>query len=198
MVAMTGMSHDLASLAKELESMQRKIERLRESGGRKSSSKASSAISSVDDLTKQWESKAPYIFEKLQLVDENRINHLSAVLTQFETHEADQVERNRQRAESCLNALLNVETADEIKTFAVKLAGGQIFVQPRRRTASFTTGSNPTAAAATAAALEPLPPPPRIQDDAASQRSEGSNRARTGATSPGIMLFWNYKYRRLT
>jgi hypothetical protein len=67
-----------------------------------------------------WDSQAPFIMEQLQAADESRCNHLRDVLTQFQTHEVDQVERNRKTAEQCLNALLTVETSDEIKLFAVR------------------------------------------------------------------------------
>ena len=74
----------------------------------------------------QWNSQSPFMFETLQAADESRINHLRNVLTQFQTHEVDQVERNRVTAEQCLNALLNVETADEIKAFALRTSQGHI------------------------------------------------------------------------
>lgn len=74
----------------------------------------------------QWNSQSPYMFETLQAADESRVNHLRNVLTQFQTHEVDQVERNRVTAEQCLNALLNVETADEIKAFALRTSQGHI------------------------------------------------------------------------
>lgn len=77
----------------------------------------------------QWSSQSPFMFETLQAADESRVNHLRNVLTQFQTHEVDQVERNRVTAEQCLNALLNVETADEIKTFAMRTSQGQLPAQ---------------------------------------------------------------------
>jgi hypothetical protein len=82
-------------------------------------------------------------------------------LTQLETHEVDQVERCRQAAESCLNVLLNVETADEVKTFAAKVNGGRpVTARPEQPPPSAFPIAEP-----------PLPPPPRIQDDGASERS---------------------------
>lgn len=75
---------------------------------------------STDGAAGQWNSQAPYIMEQLQAADESRCNHLRDVLTQYQTHEIDQVERNRVTAEQCLNVLLTVETADEIKLFAVR------------------------------------------------------------------------------
>jgi hypothetical protein len=62
-------------------------------------------------------------------------------------------------AESCLNALLNVETADEIKTFAAKVNGGRPVVVRRQELSPSVT---------------PMPAvvPPPVHDDGASQHSE--------------------------
>ncbi|KAA8651751.1 uncharacterized protein ATNIH1004_000647 [Aspergillus tanneri] len=117
--SLPGVQSDLAALAKNLEASQKKVDKAREKGP-KGADKLSSAIAASEEIHQQWESRAPFAFEQLQAADEARLNHLRDVLTQLETHETDQVERCRQAAESCLNVLLNVETADEIKTFAAK------------------------------------------------------------------------------
>ncbi len=92
MQAVTSSQGNLGSIAKGLESAQKKAAK----GGRK----AEEATTSVDEASRSWESQAPYIFEQLQALDERRVNHLRDVLTQFQTHEVDQVERNRASAES--------------------------------------------------------------------------------------------------
>lgn len=163
---------DLVNLAKGLEAAQKKLDKAKEKGA-KGADKVASAISAVTEATQQWESRAPFVFEQLQAIDESRLNHLRDVLTQLQTHEVDQVERNRQSAESCLNALLNVQTEDEIKTFAAKINGGRepIF----RRSSSIATG--PVASVPAPSTDIDLPLPPRIQDDAASQHSNRSGRA---------------------
>ncbi|PLB43474.1 hypothetical protein P170DRAFT_369680 [Aspergillus steynii IBT 23096] len=160
LASMPGIQSDIAGLAKNLETSQKKVDKAREKGP-KGADKLAGAIAAAEEVRQQWDSRAPFVFEQLQAADESRLNHLRDVLTQLETHETDQVERCRQAAESCLNVLLNVETADEIKTFAAKMNGGRPVV-PREQAVS----PPPTASAA------PLPPPPRIPDDAASQRSE--------------------------
>ncbi|KAG5984457.1 hypothetical protein E4U55_004677 [Claviceps digitariae] len=66
----------------------------------------------------EWESTAPYIFEKLQEVDESRVNHLRDILTQYQTHEADQAERVRGIAGQTLAIVVEVKTEDEIRDFA--------------------------------------------------------------------------------
>lgn len=170
MSSLPGIQSDLAGLAKNYEASQKKLEKAREKGP-KGADKLASAVAAAEEISQQWDSRAPFVFEQLQAADEGRLNHLRDALTQLETHETDQVERCRQAAESCLNVLLNVETADEIKTFAAKVNGGRPVV-PRRQQ---TTSPPPVA---------PLSPPPRLQDDAASQRSEHSGPVRTPPGEP--------------
>lgn len=160
LASMPVVQSDLASLAKNLEASQKKVEKAKEKGP-KGADKLASAIHTAEEVNQQWDSRAPFVFEQLQAVDEGRLNHLRDVLTQLETHEADQVERCREAAESCLNSLLNVQTEDEVKTFAAKINGGRPVVVRRQDTSPSAT---PT----------PTAPPPRIQDDVASQHSEPS------------------------
>lgn len=148
---------NLAAVAKDLDGAQKKAQKL--AGGKSSANKVANATSDVDAANQQWESQAPYVFEQLQALDESRINHLRDVLTQFETHEVDLVERNRVTAESCLNALLNVNTADEISTFVAQHTGGES-VPPRPASRSATTGSSipaPAPAPAQSPALADTP-----------------------------------------
>lgn len=158
LASMPVVQSDLAGLAKNMETAQKKVEKAKEKGP-KGADKLASAIHAAEEVTQQWQSRAPFVFEQLQAVDEGRLNHLRDVLTQLGTHEADQVERCREVAESCLNALLNVETADEIKTFAAKVNGGRPVVARRQELSPSVT---PTPAAA----------PPPVHDDGASQHSE--------------------------
>ncbi|KAL1969485.1 hypothetical protein VTN77DRAFT_8923 [Rasamsonia byssochlamydoides] len=167
--SMPNIQNDLTNLSKSLEAAQRKVDKAREKGP-KAADKVAAAVAALEEASQQWESRAPFVFEQLQAIDESRLNHLRDVLTQLQTHEVDQIERSRQAAESCLNALLTVQTADEIKTFAAKINGGRDPV-PRR----------PDSAAANAA---DLPPPPRLQDDAASQHSNRSGGVRVPPPVP--------------
>lgn len=151
---------NLHSIAKELSSAQKKAAK----GGRK----ADTATSAAEDASRHWEAQAPYVFEQLQVLDETRINHLRDVLTQLQTHELDSIEKSRLSAESCLNALLNIETADEINTFAARATQGRD--NNLRRLSSATASVRPPGAAIRA---PPTPPPPRHghADEIQSQRS---------------------------
>lgn len=149
--SMGNMSGNLAAIAKDITNAQKKTQKLDAKGG----TKAENARSDLDDATNQWETQAPFVFEQLQALDEARVNHLRDVLTQFQTHELDSVEKGRTSAESCLNALLNVETADEIRTFAAR-AKGQAGTTPASRRESMPSSSRPAGMN-----IPPTPPPPR-------------------------------------
>jgi F-BAR domain only protein len=180
MQSMTTIQGNLTAIAKDFESAQKKAEKLRDKSGRPD--RVANASSSVDDASQQWESQAPYVFEQLQSLDETRVNFLRDVLTQFQTHEVDQVERNRTSAESCLNALLNIETADEIKTFAAKISGG--IGSTLRRRSSAATGARPQSASLVA----PPTPPSRGFEDSSGSRfgaSAGQDRL-TPSTLPPV------------
>lgn len=165
--AMGTISGNLAAMAKEIDTAKKKSEKLRDKGAKAQANKVAGAVAEVENATMQWESQAPYVFEKLQAVDESRLNHLRDVLTQFQTHEVDQVERNRVTAEDTLNILLNVETADEIKTFVLRMQNGER-PQPGRKPSSISTPSRST----TTRNLAPPPSTPPIPtDDNRSQKS---------------------------
>ncbi|OCK78258.1 hypothetical protein K432DRAFT_332433 [Lepidopterella palustris CBS 459.81] len=165
MQAMSTISGNLSAMAKEIDNARKKADRLKDKGAKAAAGKVATATSDVENATSQWDSQAPYVFEKLQAVDESRLNHLRDALTQFQTHEVDQVERNRVNAEETLNVLLNVETVDEIKTFSLKTVSGK--PKTERKQSSISTPSR---------SLAPPPPPPPTTpsthaDDGSSQRS---------------------------
>lgn len=171
MQAMSTIHGNLASFGKDLEIAQKRLEKVR--GGR-SSTKATNASSDVDVASQQWESQAPYVFERLQALDENRVNHLRDVLTQLQTFEVDQVERNRTSAEGCLNALLNLDAAEEISTFVARTSMGRPSI-PNTRSRNTTNNS-----------LRP-PTPARPHNDGVSEVSGISAEQLRSLPSPGIL-----------
>lgn len=128
MQAMSTIQGNLASMARDVENAQKKSERLNNKG----STNASRADSELEGAQSQWSSQSPYVFESLQALDESRLNHLRDALTQFQTHEIDAIEKTRVSAESVLNILLNVETADEIKTYALRVSSGDMVPKETR------------------------------------------------------------------
>ncbi|KAI9736651.1 MAG: hypothetical protein M1834_000855 [Cirrosporium novae-zelandiae] len=133
---MSTIQGNLASIAKDVETAQRKADKLKGKGA--ATGKLASANSGVENASQEWDSQAPYVFEQLQALDETRLNHLRDVLTQFLTHEIDEVGRSRAAHEECLNLLLNVKTEDEIKTFVLKTSGGK--APSSRKTSHSTAG----------------------------------------------------------
>ena len=140
---MSTIQGNLAAVAREVEVAQKRAEKVK---GGKSINKMSSATSDAEEASHQWQSQAPYVFEQLQALDENRINHLRDVLTQLQTHEVDLVERNRISAENCLNALLTLDTSEEISAFVARTSAGRPRIQSssRRGTTSENMLSTPT------------------------------------------------------
>jgi hypothetical protein len=168
--AMSTISGNLAAMAHDIDSTKKKAEKLRDKGAKAKASLVASAVVEVENATIQWESQAPYVFEKLQAVDESRLNHLRDALTQFQTHEVDQVERNRISAEETLNVLLNIETADEIQTWSLRMRSGER-PQPSRKASNTSTPSRATPSRTLAP--PPIPPTPST-DDNRSQKSQKS------------------------
>lgn len=177
---MSTITGNLASMAREIDTAKKKAEKLREKGAKAKASSVASAVADVENATLQWESQAPFVFEKLQAVDESRLNHLRDALTQFQTHEVDQVERNRISAEETLNALLNIETADEIQTWALRIRSGE---KPPASSSS-RKGSSAATPSRNLAPPPPMPPPPSIHaDDDRSQKSGSAPDSKEGKHS---------------
>ncbi|KAF2088501.1 hypothetical protein K490DRAFT_64553 [Saccharata proteae CBS 121410] len=172
MQAMSTISGNMAAMAKEIEGAQKKADKLRGKGEKAAAGKVANASSDVENATQQWNSQAPYILEQLQAVDESRVNHLRDVLTQLQTLELDQIDKNRAPVEQCLNVMVNVETADEIKTFQLKTLNGKPALQRR---GSRGTGSGPSS-------LTPVAPPP-VADDRSSDRSGSVHEQKHGGLS---------------
>ncbi|UJO21694.1 Cytoskeletal protein syp1 [Fulvia fulva] len=164
MQSMSTVQGNLAAIAKDIDKAQQKSEKLQGKGEKAEANKVANATSDLDNARAQWDSQAPYVFEQLQALDETRVNHLRDLLTQFETLEADQVEKSRVAAESCLNVLLNVETKDEIKTWSLKALASKPAANRSNR-ASFMPTSTPSRGASSSAnALSTIPSNP--EDDA--------------------------------
>ena len=163
MQAMSTIQGNLVAVSREVETTQKRAEKVK--GGKSGANKVAHASSDFEIANQQWETQAPYVFEQLQALDESRVNHLRDVLTQLETHEVDRIERNRISAETCLNVILNLNTADEISAFVARSSSGAPVV-PARLTSRPATGSTLVA-----------PTRSRGGDDGASERSASSGGA---------------------
>ncbi|KAH9861487.1 hypothetical protein J1614_011234 [Plenodomus biglobosus] len=161
--AMGNISGNLTAIAKDIDAAQKKVAKLRDKGAKAKASAVGDAVQDVEKAELAWDSQAPYVFEQLQAIDETRLNHLRDALTQFQTHEVDQVERSQATAAETLNTLLNIETADEIQTWALRMRSGEL-PQPSRKLSNATTPSRSLAPPSG-------PPAPSAADDDRSQKS---------------------------
>jgi hypothetical protein len=166
MKAVPTMSGNLLSLAKDLEEANKSAKKQREKGGKASADKVASAASAVENAQAQWESQAPYVFEQLQAADEHRLNHLRDVLTQYQTHVIESASATNSAEEETLNALLNVQTADEINTFVMRTTSNQ----PLRDDTSAPLSRPPPPVQTPSETLAPIPSASR-GDDGSSHRS---------------------------
>ena len=132
---MHNMSSNLGSLAKDMEGAQDKTEKLNKKGIKASTDKVDAASSKLESATQQWESQAPFVFESLQALDESRINHLRDVLTQYQTHEADQSQRVQDIAAQTLAVMLEIHTDKEIQDFVQSTTAGKPAAPRRSSTA---------------------------------------------------------------
>ncbi|OAA66868.1 PCBP-like protein [Niveomyces insectorum RCEF 264] len=165
---MTTISSNLQGMAKELEDAQERADKLSRKGGKANTLKVDTATSRLESATQQWESQSPFIFETLQALDEQRVNHLRDVLTQLETHEVDQATRTQATAEAMLNLILEIKTEDEIQTFAQRVTAGRPRTERRSTTrqssiAGSTTGGPLPQASAQPSTATPVPPLPHPQ-----------------------------------
>lgn len=139
---------NLTTMAKELEDAQDKSDKLIKKGGKANVQKVDMATTKLDSATQQWDSQSPFIFETLQAVDEQRINHLRDVLTQLLTHEVDQATRSQSAAEQALNTMLEINTKAEIEDFVRKAAAGKTKLDRRLPLGSRQSSLVPGAASA--------------------------------------------------
>ncbi|KIW02971.1 uncharacterized protein PV09_05632 [Verruconis gallopava] len=166
MVQMTNMVGNIHAIAKELESAQKKSEKLSSKGGKADAGKVANASSEVENALQQWKSQAPFVFERLQAVDEARVDNMRDLLTQYQTSLIEAGSALSESAEDSLNALLNMQTADEIKTFVMKTT--KTLPQSQRRL-SMRQEHPPPSTTDASSSLAPVSSVPR--DDGSSHRS---------------------------
>ena len=191
MINITTVQGNLASLARDVEEAQKKSDKIMAKGNKADSSKLSGALSSMQEAQQQWESQAPYVFEQLQALDESRVNHLRDCLTQLQTHQTDQLERSRIVVASSLEAILNIDTSEEISGFVARTTGSTPSlpappVPNTRRMSRHSTSSNqgpPLAGLTSGAPPVPAVPesissPPRARTEPSRSTPDAADEAR--------------------
>jgi hypothetical protein len=168
------METNLAAVAKAIDSTEERAEKLRKRGQKAKAQQVAEASSAVSNAYAEWDSQAPYVFEKLQVADESRCNNLRDSLTRMQTFELDHAQSAIQAAEATLALMLDVSTNDEVKAFTSKsTAGRQKIERQRSRTVIYP----------------PHPSTPSIvTDDSVSVQSSGSG----GGTLAGGMLLHRF------
>jgi len=118
------------------------------------------------------------MFEKLQLLDETRLNHLRDVFTQYETFHTDLNERGAKNVQQILDVILEIKTEEEISSWARANISGKSITERSARQLS-TAGSGSTAPPP-AASITPSSPAPRSTNTENTldreRSSENSNR----------------------
>lgn len=156
------MEGNLTSLAKAIDTSEDKVEKMKKKGKRAEPSKVAEASSGLKDALGNWESQSPFIFEQLQAVDESRVTHLREGLTRMQTLELDQTDQIKSLMEATVQALLDVNTMDEIKAYASKVCGNK----------SASIGSRPPSQRARQTPT--IQTPSIVMDDSVSVQSSGS------------------------
>jgi hypothetical protein len=186
-------SANLQTMAKELEEAQEKADKLSKKGSKANAIKVEAATGRLESATQQWESQAPFIFETLQAVDEQRINHLRDVLTQLETHEVDQASRTQASAEEVLNSMLEIDTNQEVQGFVERTIAGRPKLEPRRTGTS--TRQSSTAGGSTLAPPSASGHEDDVSDHSSPKESQSGKLLRKNLGELAVGVVFNQHYR---
>lgn len=172
--SMKNMETNLSAAAKAVDAAEDRAEKLRRRGQKAKAQQVAEAATAVANANAEWDSQAPFVFEKLQAADESRCNSLRDALTRFQTLESDYAQNSMQGAESTLTAILDISTGDEIKGFANRATLGHHKVE-RKQSRSTGYSHHPAT-------------PSIVTDDSISVQSSGSG----GASASGRPLGFDW------
>lgn len=138
------------------------------------------------------------MFEKLQSLDETRLNKLRDLLTQYETLESDKCGRDQAICEGVLGVLVEIETSTEIISWSQASTAGRPITERHARQLS-NAGRNSINAGSIASNTGTMAPPPQTPrstrtahtDNASERTSEHSNPVRpetSGGKTPSKRL----------
>ena len=162
------METNLGAVAKSIDAAEERSEKLRKRGQKAKAQQVAEAASAVTNAVAEWESQAPFVFEKLQAADETRCNNLRDALVQLQTFELDQAQSTMSMAEANITVMLDINTSDEIRGFANKATfGRQKIERQQSRTGTINHGTQPST-------------PSIVTDDSISVQSTGSGGAPSG------------------
>lgn len=138
---MKSLEVNLGAIAKSVDTAEERAEKLRKRGQKAKPQQVAETASAVSSAHSEWDSQAPFVFEKLEVADEARCHNLRDALTRFHTLRLDQAQSEMQAAEAALGLILDVSVAEEIKAFANKATLGRHKIERQQsRTGSRTPG----------------------------------------------------------
>jgi hypothetical protein len=177
-INMQTIAANLASMAREFEDAQDKSDRLARKGGKASGPKVEAAATRLGAASQQWESQAPFIFESLQVLDEQRVNQLRDLLTQLMTHEADQAQRSQIASSEALQMVLEIQTASEVEAFAKRVTNGKVKTEKKAPRPPSSAGRRSSAVESNT-----ISPPTTAATNEDDRMSEISSQEHTSRTS---------------
>lgn len=181
-MSMVTVQKNLSTLLKDLTDAQEKSDKLSKKGAKASTQKVEAATTSLESATSTWESQTPFIFEKLQSLDERRWNTLRDLLTQYGTDESDCISRNNTAVASAIGALIEFNTKDEVTNWVGNVTMGKqkrerqatgSLSGPGRRTLESSGGSQPHMMSSTSNG-------PSMDDTASEQSRRNTNDGASG------------------
>lgn len=181
MASMSTVQANLSALSKELIDAREKSEKLHKKGNKASAQKVDAAATRLETATTTWDSQTPFIFERLQSLDELRLNRLRDLLTQYETHEVDCIERNRSTVESTIGSLIEVDTQTELLNWATNVTAGK---QKREKPIGGSISGTERRTQSSSGGVQPPP----IPDETASEHSGRNNH--DGTSGEIIFCLW--------
>lgn len=184
---MSTIQSNLTTLSKELIDAQEKADKLSKKGSKASAQKVEAAATRLESATSTWDAQTPFIFEKLQSLDEFRLNILRDVLTQYETHEVDCIERSRTTVESTIGSLIEVDTQTEISNWATNVTAGK---QKRERQAGGRVSGGDRATTSSSGAIQPPPTlrGPSLNDTGSENSGRNNNDGVSGEILPNSLF----------
>ncbi|KAI5821202.1 Muniscin C-terminal mu homology domain-containing protein [Pyronema omphalodes] len=168
------MESNLSAVAKLIDSTEERADRLRRKGTRAKATHVAEAAQAVSNAHAEWDSQAPFVFEKLQAADESRCNHLRDALTRLQTLELDHAQASVQSASEVLTVILDINTTEEIKAFAHKATYSRPKIE-RQQSRTLNHATYPAT-------------PSIVTDDSVSVRSSGSGGVHSVGGTHGMGL----------
>ncbi|TGZ81765.1 hypothetical protein EX30DRAFT_340630 [Ascodesmis nigricans] len=169
---MKALETNLGTVAKTIDVAEERAEKLKKRGAKAKAQQVADSAASVSSAYAEWDSQAPFVFEKFQVADEGRCNNLKDALTRLQTLELDRTQSSMKAVEETLAEMLDISTADEMKGFANKAIAGRQHLERRRSKASNHRAGQPST-------------PSIVTDDSVSVQSSHSGGGAISTASPG-------------